>query len=225
MDFDQYSSSYDEMLSKQQSFFARERGYFHESKIAHLRSIARQEVRNVLDFGCGVGGALPFLRAAFPDAAVHGYDPSDDSLSVARGKYPWANLVNGECLPGQHFDVIYMACVMHHIPPPEWQHSLRQAADLLAPGGTLAIFEHNPWNPVTRWLVRRCPFDADAVLLTRRQLISLFHSCGLSVSRSDYFLVFPESLRALVPLERLMRHLPIGGQYFVAGHPQDRVGD
>jgi SAM-dependent methyltransferase len=220
MDFNDYSSSYDEMLAKQHSFFSQDRSFFHESKIAHLRSFVDRDVQSVLDLGCGVGGALPCLRSAFPNAAVFGFDPSSDSVSIAQQRHPWAFLVDREHLADRQYDVVYMACVMHHIPPSEWRRTIREATDLLMPGGILAVFEHNPWNPVTQRLVRQCPFDADAVLLRRSELLSLFRSAGLAIKGSGYYLVFPQFLRGLIPLERFIRWLPVGGQYYVAGGRQ-----
>jgi hypothetical protein len=43
MDFDQFADRYDEMLVGQHSFFARERGFFHASKISHASVWRRTE--------------------------------------------------------------------------------------------------------------------------------------------------------------------------------------
>ena len=217
MDFDPFAPSYDELLSKQLGFFARERSFFHARKVAQLRTINSVGVQNVLDYGCGVGGALPSLRDAFPAASIFGFDPSDESRLVARRACPWARFPDADDLRKIPFDVIYMACVMHHVPPSGWLQVIQDAKSLLAPGGVLSIFEHNPWNPITQWMVHRCPFDADAVLIRRRTLLSLFRQAGMKVRASGYFLVFPERLSWLSPLERLVSQLPVGGQYVVVG--------
>ena len=38
----------------------------------------------------------------------------------------------------------------------------------LRPGGVFALWENNPWNPGTRLVMRRIPFDRNAVLLSAR---------------------------------------------------------
>jgi hypothetical protein len=81
----------------------------------------------------------------------------------------------------------------------------------------LFVFEHNPYNPVTRRLVNTCPFDADAVLLARAETVSLLKAAGLEPSAAAYCLFFPQMLAALRPLEAWLGWLPLGGQYFVAG--------
>jgi len=36
---------------------------------------------------------------------------------------------------------------------------LRRCGDALAEGGSLFVFEHNPLNPLTRYVFERCVFD------------------------------------------------------------------
>jgi len=85
----------------------------------------------------------------------------------------------------------------------------------LTPGGTIVIFEHNPFNPVTRKIVNDCPYDKDAVLLRPSELKTLLVDAGLLVHRSVYCLFVPPSLSALLPLESKLGWLPLGGQYWV----------
>jgi hypothetical protein len=46
--------------------------------------------------------------------------------------------------------------------------AIRYCYSRLKEDGHFIIFEHNPINPVTRHLVKNCPFDADAVLLSTK---------------------------------------------------------
>ena len=41
---------------------------------------------------------------------------------------------------------------------------MKEINRVLKLGGRLYFFEHNPWNPFTRFLVRTCPFDKNAQL-------------------------------------------------------------
>ena len=50
------------------------------------------------------------------------------------------------------FDLVFVAGVFHHIPPEERQGAADAVAAHMAPGGSLVVFEHNPYNPVTRKL-------------------------------------------------------------------------
>src|SRR5205085_10701942 len=87
---------------------------------------------------------------------------------------------------------------------------------VVRPGGLVAVFEHNPWNPLTRRVVRSCAFDEDVELLRRRELESLLRAAGLQVVRGEYLLFFPWRARLLQAAERTLTGLPLGAQYVVA---------
>ncbi len=177
-----------------------------------LRETAK--VRRLLDFGCGAGRSLQYLVAAFPTAAVHGFDPSKESLRHAARRAPGAVLADSwHNVAAERFDVVFAANVFHHIPRAELAQWLRQCGQVLAPGGRLFVFEHNPSNPVTRWVFERCPFDVDAKMIPPRELTDTARSAGLSLARSRYTLFFPKPLKFLRPLERGLGWLPLGAQY------------
>jgi SAM-dependent methyltransferase len=120
-----------------------------------------------------------------------------------------------ELSPDSKFDLVIASCVFHHIPPESRQMAIRYCYSRLRKGGHFIIFEHNPINPVTRRLVKNCPFDADAVLLSMRETIARMRNEHLIVDESSYCLFFPQPLAALRPLEKYLGWLPVGGQYFV----------
>jgi len=115
------------------------------------------------------------------------------------------------------FDLVLASCVFHHIAPAERREALRYCFSCLKPGGRFVIFEHNPFNPVTRHLVNTCPFDADAILLTMRETIDRMSEAQFTITHTGYCLFFPGALSVLRPLENVMGWLPLGGQYFVCG--------
>jgi hypothetical protein len=89
---------------------------------------------------------------------------------------------------------------------------------VLKPGGTFAIIEHNPYNPVTRGIVKRTPVDADAILLKPSETRSLMGRQGFAIRDLQYFLYLPEKLyRSLGALETIFLGLPLGGQYAAFG--------
>ena len=85
------------------------------------------------------------------------------------------------------------------------------------PGGLVALVEHNPWNPLTRLAVARCPFDDDAVLLGARAARGLLTAGGLAAVRSRHFLVLPATGPWVTAVERPLRALPLGAQYLAVG--------
>lgn len=217
VDFDQYTEDYNRLLKERTQFFSSNEEYFARYKVAIVSKRIAKPVRRLLEYGCGIGRNIPFLQRAFPDAVITGSDISRASLDIAREDNPGVRFFeeNGAVEAMEPFDAIFVAGVYHHIPPDQRAAVSKTIAQRLAPGGTLFVFEHNPYNPVTRRIVNTCPYDEDAVLLKPAELIGVLKSSGLSFERREYCLFIPPSLPALLPLENRLGWLPLGGQYWV----------
>ena len=216
-EFDQYAEQYDQVLGAAIPESLNEDSYFAEYKIALVaaRSSAKKPGR-ILDFGCGPGRSLPYLDQHFPDAELWGYDVSPASLQVAAQRVPRAKLFSDwDALAGIRFDAIVAANVFHHIPPAHRQHALTRCRDALADQGQMFLFEHNPLNPATRWIFERCPFDADAEMLSLKTALTLCKQAGFHSEQHGYTLFFPRPLAFLRRLEPWLKRLPLGAQYYV----------
>ena len=78
------------------------------------------------------------------------------------------------------------------------------------------MFEHNPLNPITQYIVKNCPFDKDAQLIKQGCCIQLLKTSGLGLAEKRYIVFFPRILKSLRSLEKYLSSLPLGAQYFVA---------
>ncbi len=226
-EFDKFADDYLATHASNIKISGEDPEYFARAKIDEVRRrwTARKstEPLAILDFGAGIGSALPFLRTAFPDAAITGLDVSEKSLGVAERRFPKvANLVryDGGAIPlrDHSYDLIFSACVFHHIDADLHVDVFRQLKRLLAPGGLMMIFEHNPVNPVTRYIVATCPFDENAVLIPSGDLSRSQTAAGFAEVKVAYTGFFPAALSALRPMERLMTALPVGAQYYTLAH-------
>jgi SAM-dependent methyltransferase len=115
--------------------------------------------------------------------------------------------------PDASFDVAFSACVFHHIPHEEHAHWLEELRRVVRPGGMVAIFEHNPLNPLTVRAVNTCPFDANARLIRARALKRSLGLAGWQRPAVRYHMFFPRRLAALRPIEPFLTWLPLGAQY------------
>jgi SAM-dependent methyltransferase len=220
-EFDAYSDDYEAALERgiglsgeDADFFARERITWLQRRLAE----AGAPTATLLDFGCGTGIATPYLLELRGAQRVVGADVSLESLEVARRDHgsERATFVAMEEPPAPgSVDVAYCNGVFHHIVPPERGEALRWVREALRPGGLFALFENNPWNPGTRIVMRRIPFDRDAQTLSPPVARRLLRSAGFEVLRTDSLFYFPRALRALRPLERRLAGLPLGAQYLV----------
>lgn len=216
-EFDQYAKKYDQVLSTTIPESLNENSYFAEYKIALIAHLlGNKHPSRILDFGCGAGRSLPFLDKYFPNADLWGYDVSPASISIAAQRVPRAHLFsNWEMVTGESFDIIVAANVFHHIPPAQRQKTLERCHGSLSTGGKMFLFEHNPYNPATRWIFEHCPFDADAEMLNLTAALELTRSAGFCAEQHGYTLFFPRPLAFLRPIEPWLKRLPLGAQYFV----------
>jgi SAM-dependent methyltransferase len=218
-EFDQYADSYVELIDDPiRNRFARDPRHFHWRKsllIDRLLKRAGVSVRTQrwLDVGCGRGELLELAGGNFAQAI--GCDPSASMLSSGTQfrMHKQQSLVE---LPfgDRSVDFVTAACVYHHVHGSARTLLTSEIRRVLMPGGLCCIIEHNPWNPITQAIVRRCPVDVDAELLTARKASALLQTAGFKSISTDYFLYFPEQLfKRLGSLERLLCKVPLGGQY------------
>lgn len=216
-EFDQYAAQYDQVLDDTIPDGLSEDRYFAEYKISLMKArIGKIKPVRILDFGCGAGRSLPYLRQYFPDAELWGYDVSSASLKVAAERIPFVKLFsNWDAIIDIRFDAIIAANVFHHIPSVERQQALVQCHESLTTKGQMFLFEHNPLNPAARWIFERCPFDADAEMLSLKTTLDLIWKAGFNSEQHGYTLFFPRPLAFLRWLEPWLINLPFGAQYYV----------
>jgi ubiquinone/menaquinone biosynthesis C-methylase UbiE len=225
-EFDKFAQEYEAMHSASVAVYGEGTEFFSEYKIRDIArecerhsGAARSEPR-ILDFGAGNGGSVPYVQKHFPHARLTCLDVSRRSLAVAEKRFPaLAQYVHFDGthipFPAEHFDIAYTACVFHHIDHAEHVTLLQELHRVLRPGGSLFVFEHNPYNPLTVRVVNSCPFDEHARLIRGGAMKQRITAAGFAATAIRYRVFFPHALRFLRPLERALAWLPFGGQYYV----------
>jgi SAM-dependent methyltransferase len=221
-EFDAYAEDYDAALNRGLAASGEDRNYFARGR---LRWLARRldqlghRPQRIMDFGCGTGSATPFFLEVWPELEqLLGVDVSARSLEVARRQHgrPRVSFQSmDEHPPSGQLDVVYCNGVFHHIPPAQRGSALGYIRSGLRGGGVLAFWENNPWNPGTRYIMSRIPFDRDARTISPPAARRLLRDSGFEIITADHLFFFPRLLRLLRPLEPLLRSLPLGGQYLV----------
>jgi SAM-dependent methyltransferase len=216
-EFDAHAADYEADLQASLPEMLSEGDYYSRYKVEIVfESQKRTKSLTILDFGCGVGLTLQLFSDYFPDATLWGYDVSLLSIEHARQRVPFVSLTaNLRDLPEEYFDVVFVANVLHHIPRDARLPVIKMCRNLLKDTGRIYVFEHNPYNPVTRGVFERCPFDQEAEMLSRGALLELASLADLSVAAKRYTLFFPKQLAVLRRMESLLGWLPIGAQYCV----------
>jgi SAM-dependent methyltransferase len=220
-EFDKYAKDYDLALAEGLSISGEDKNYFARGRIAWLANCLRQlgeEPRSALDFGCGTGCATRYLFDLIGVESVLGLDVSERSLDMARrncGSEQTQFLLFNQYQPSEQIDLVYCNGVFHHIPVSARVNAVNYIYRLLRAGGLFAFWENNPWNPGTRYVMSRIPFDRDAVTMTAPETRRLLKGCHFQVLRTDFLFIFPRALSWCRRVEPLFAHLPLGAQYLV----------
>ena len=221
--FDQFAADYDAALTKGISLSGEAKEFFVAGRMACLltrlgrEGFARERLR-VMDFGCGTGSAFECLRDEFRAAAVVGVDVSTAELELARRKHPWAEVSTVAAYRADvPMDLAYSNGTFHHIPPGERAAAVAFIYQALRPGGYFALWENNPWNVGTRWVMSRIAFDRDAVMVWPGEARRLLREAGFEVRGTRFRFIFPRFLSALRGAEAWLERLPLGAQYMVLG--------
>lgn len=223
-DFDSHADGYREAVEQSIAFSGAGHEVFTRIKARELLELSRRRLGDparlsFLDVGCGPGETDAMLAGRVSSLA--GVDSSASMIEGARRRNPWAGYSVGDAVgnvpyTGTSFDVSFAICVLHHVDPPRRPALIAEMARVTRPGGLVAIFEHNPWNPLTRRAVAGCEFDRGVSLIGRRACERLLSESGLTDCQGAYVVFFRRDSEARQRIARRLRRLPLGAQYVVS---------
>ena len=219
-EFDAFAADYDLALEQGLSLTGESKDFFAEARLRWLRSrLVKFQAAStmILDFGCGTGSSVPWFLDLLEAERIIGSDVSPQSLEVARERWQDYETEFVQCgdEEADSFDLAFCNGVFHHIVPEQRDEAFQRVFRALKPGGVFAFWENNPANPGTRLLMKRIPFDRDAILVWPNEARRRLRATGFEVLLTDFVFYFPEMLRALRPLEPWLSKLPLGGQYLI----------
>ncbi|MGT2454968.1 class I SAM-dependent methyltransferase [Cupriavidus basilensis] len=198
-EFDQFANEYLAQHAANIRASGESPEFFGSYKVADALRETRSrglDPASILDFGSGVGNSIPFFLERFPLAELTCADISSRSLEISRLRFPHADATYAEIsgnrlpFPDEQFDLVFSACVFHHIPEAEHVSWLAELRRVTSPRGVLIVFEHNPLNFLTVSAVRNCPFDANARLIGARTLQHRTLAAGWQQSKITFRIFF-----------------------------------
>lgn len=222
-EFDRTAREYETLFKPWLRIAGASREHFARSRLNWLHHLLREQglvPKRVMDFGCGTGMSLGLLADIFQAEEVIGLDTSEESLAVAR------ETVGNRCIqletpanyvPRQELDLVFCNGVFHHIPVPDRPMAMNYVYRCLRPGGLIAMWENNPWNPIHAVAMKYSEIDKNAIPLSPPESRQLVSSAPFRVLRTDYLFFFPGYFNWLHPLERRLHRVPLGAQYQVLG--------
>jgi len=220
-EFDQFANNYDETLNEALAVSGEDKEFFARGRVEWLARCLEQRqhtARSVLDYGCGTGDTTALLRDILKCESAIGLDVSERALERAaqvHGALECRFLNFPDYTPDGTVDVVYCNGVFHHIPVQERDAAVQYIYRSLRPGGIFALWENNPWNPGTQYVMFRCEFDKDAVKISPPAANNLLRKGGFEIVRTDFRVFFPGFLKVLRSIEPALVGIPLGGQYQV----------
>lgn len=145
-----------------------------EELVTLIRAAGRdlEAFDHALDFGCGCGRVMRFMRANTPGLRISGTDLDADAIAWLRASMPGTFTTNGPCPPvdfaDDTFDLVYAVSVFTHLDEGAQMSWLAEIARVLAPGGLGVLTVHGPDLWKTFLAGRRPGIDADELRRLRQ---------------------------------------------------------
>ncbi len=185
--FDHYTETYGTVLETALASTGEGQEYSARNRVALLAKLLqslRHTSHRTLDFGCGTGTTTPHILEYLAAINWLAWDVSRESVDTANRRFAsdrarFCDLDSHT--PDGTFNLAYCNGVFHHIPPSQRERSASHVFDSLHAGGIFALWENNPWNPGTRYVMSHCEFDGDAIPLTPPEVRRLLRKVGFEI--------------------------------------------
>lgn len=225
VNFDDYAKEYRDIHNKNLNITGLSSDYFAENKVKIVANETYElNEYKILDIGCGDGKLEEYMIKYFNYYEVDGIDISSESIEQAKKK----NIRNskffvydGQKIPFKDctYDIILISGVLHHIDKGTHVSLLNEAYRVMSKGASVFIFEHNPFNPFTQYIVKTCIFDEDATLLKHTYSKRICEKVGFFINKLAFISFFPDKFifKYLIKYENKLWRIPMGGQYYIHG--------
>jgi len=229
IDFNEYVDNYEELHTKNIKQSGFKPAYFDEHKIKTLsndffRNKQSNKKIRFLNFGCGIGKSEIYINQYFRNVEITSVDISIKSILKAKARNVQFKNIDfkhftelQELYFDSKFDVIFLANVLHHIPVNLHLNTLSFLKSQLDQDGYFYLFEHNPKNFLTKKAFHSCEFDMGCEMISDKTIIQMLKNTGYHNIKRKFILFFPKFFHFLIPLEKYLYFLSLGGQYWVKG--------
>ena len=162
-------AAYEEMLNRGIGLSGESKDFFVEGRLKNMREVLPADFtpKKILDFGCGTGETSQSLAALFPQAVVYGSEISKGAIAFAKKQNNNLSVkfIHNDTLIDfkNEFDLVYTNGVFHHILPPDRPEILKNIYNATKKSGFFCFFENNPYNPGTKIVMSRIPFDLSLI--------------------------------------------------------------
>jgi len=227
LEFDNYAKNYfKEMSHPLRNIISKDGDYFIEAKYNIIKD-AFTLIKNskdgfvAVDIGTGLGLFEHFFNKE--NIKIFALDLSFNMLKIGQ-------LINPLKLKGLYFqgdalsiplhenfsDIVFASCVFHHLLEDEIRIVLKEMTRICKQNGLIIVFEHNPYNIITKFVVKTTKLDRNANLLKPEEIIKMMGVSKLNLIEVKYFLYGNNKVDAWVEKRiPFASKFPLGGQFCI----------
>jgi 2-polyprenyl-3-methyl-5-hydroxy-6-metoxy-1,4-benzoquinol methylase len=226
IDGDNYADGLNDNVTRAMGLFGGYRSASILYKKEYVNAIISRfsfRINTVLDFGCGTGLYTKLLKEIFPHADIYGCDVSGEAIKIAKNDVPgcrFDQIIDKSDLAGKYgrkFDLVFINCVLHHIPHDEHISWLRALKSTIRNGGVgIIIFEMNPYNPLVQIMQKKNKVMEEHAVLLKPGYCKAMMNEIFGNATGTYTFLFPWRKMIFKKIEHLCGRLPFGAQYYVA---------
>ena len=225
--FDTECKEYNQMLARSIKNTGFNLEYLKEYKVIDFKNeLEKRNIKplRILDFGCGIGYSIPYLRKHFENISIYACDYSKESIirCIENNKdidNIYIKESDGINLPFEEkFDAIFISNVIRHIPRQNQKAILENLNKSLNENGIIMMFEFNPYNPVAFYYYYKEDrnYDPDnARIMSPNYAKKLFKSANFKILDINYRFFVPSCFKNLLWIEKYLIKCPIGANYYI----------
>jgi len=164
--------------------------YFSASMYTDMRRLADWIITDgsisILDYGCGPGAFLAFLRDKCGMQNVEGIEINRDSIQIGKQYFNLNIVTRRDELKQTAYDCVLLLEVIEHVPLPD--RFFREVAGLVKPGGKILITTPAVDNLLGMFLPRQCQHytaPSHVSLFTKKAVERLMSRFGFAVERIE----------------------------------------
>jgi SAM-dependent methyltransferase len=184
------------------------------------RSCKNKSVRSILDFPCGYGRVLRFLKVRFPNAKIVGCELDPMAVEFCKRVFSVRTIISNENLGTlsipERFDLIWCGSLVTHLDEKRSSKILRFFYEHLAPGGICVVTTHGRTS--VEWMHSKPEAYVGLSASAQQKLLSEFHEWGYGYA--DYESIVGYGI-SVVSHERMVKLACSVGQwtesFFVEG--------
>jgi SAM-dependent methyltransferase len=204
-------------ISPNDEMFTNEAHYFYSGEnaltnIENALTIAEfpSPPKRILDFPCGHGRVLRYLRARYPNAEITACDLNRDGVDFCEATFGAIPVYSDNDpsvipLPKDTFDLIWVGSLLTHFDHARWTQFLTFFRSLLKPGGMLVFSTHG------RYTFARMVDGEHSYAISERDFPEVrdqFESCGFGYADYDWSPNYGSSFATAAWVCQLLASIP-----------------